>query len=90
VVSEKGFSEFVRDESQDMVVFGKKTVTTRFEFSDEDDHAEIVPYWFPHCNRCKVLSRCPRHSCFMANECDHCCCSEADILESEQICFLAK
>jgi hypothetical protein len=48
VVSEKGISEFAHDESKDTVVFGKKTVTMRFEFSDKDDHAEAVPYWFPH------------------------------------------
>jgi len=90
VISEKEFSKFVRNELKDTVIFGKKTVTTRFEVSDENIHAKIVPYWFPDCKRCKVLSRCPRHSCFIANERDHCCCSEADILESEQICFLAK
>jgi hypothetical protein len=89
-VSEKGISELVRDKSRDVVVFGKKTVTTRFDFSDEGGEEEVVPYWFSHCKHCRVFSRCPRKTCFQSLECLHCCCSEADILDESGECFLAQ
>jgi hypothetical protein len=89
-VSEMGFSEFVRNKSRDVVVFGKKTVTTRFDFNDEGSEKEVVPYWFPHRKVCRVFAQCPRKTCFKSLECVHCCCSEAKILDEDKECFLAQ